>query len=262
LLPELPAQGRDFIIAGIVGSQRRLTTRDGRGFIAAEVQDLSGTLEVTVWPDVYDLTGELWLSGSILLMKVRVRERGDRLTAGVQEVIGFTPDFEVPFWATPEALADSAPPRRNGPSTSSGRANGNGGNGGNGHTNGAPAIAAPEAVEAAPEPPPAFDEAPPEDEPPLDEPSIIAESRAAYEASPPAVALHLELRETEDEPADQKRLTSLFRLLQAQPGTDRVMLTIRTRDGEAIELALPSAKIDQALRTSLQAAVGEVASVG
>jgi len=268
LLPELPSQGRDFIIAGIVGSQRRLTTRDGRSFIAAEVQDLSGMLEVTVWPDVYDLTSDLWLSGSILLLKVRVRERGDRLTAGVQEVAAYTEDFELPAWATPEALAESAPmPRRNGPSTSSGQGNGyNGhgeiGNGGNGHANSAPLAPQPVADTAtppAPEPPSEFEEAPPEEEPPLDEPAV-AEARATY--SPPTAALHLELHETEDEEADRKRLASVFRLIQEQPGSDRVTLTIHTRGGEAIDLALPTTKLDEALRASLQSAIGEAAPVG
>ncbi len=271
LLQDLPSQGRDFIVAGIVGSQRRLTTRDGRGFIAAEVQDLSGPLEVTVWPDVYDLTGDLWLSGSIVLMKVRVRERGDRLTAGVQEVVGYTPGFELPSWATPEALAESAPaPRRNGPATGTGPGSGSGDGykpyGGNGQSTGAPAAAMPEdsapspAPTTTPEPPAVFDEAPSDEEPPLDEPSI-SEPRATYDASPAPAALHLELRETEDEEADQKRLASLFRLLQAQPGADRVTLTIRTRGGEAIDLALPSAKLDQSLRVSLQTAVGEAVRV-
>ena len=53
-----------------------------------ELEDLSGTLEVTVWPDIYERTQELWMPGSIVLMQVRVRERGDRLTIGVQEVVG------------------------------------------------------------------------------------------------------------------------------------------------------------------------------
>ncbi len=260
-MPELPSQGRDFIIAGIVGSQRRLTTRDGRGFIAAEVQDLSGTLEVTVWPDVYDLTSDLWLSGSIVLLKVRVRERGDRLTAGVQEVVGYTPDFELPSWATPEALADSAPaPRRNGPSTSSGQGNGYKANDGNGQSNGAPdrseVYQAPSTPIPTSEPPAAFDETLPEEEPPLDEPSI-AEPPTAYEAPLPA-ALHLEVSETEDEDADRKRLASLFRLLQEQPGSDRVTLTIHTRGGQSIELALPTARLDVTLRASLQAAASTV----
>ena len=53
----------------------------------------------------------------------------------------------------------------------------------------------------------------------------------------------------------------MFRLLQEQPGPDRVMLTIQTRGGEGIDLALPTAKLDEALRASLLAAVGDVAGV-
>jgi DNA polymerase-3 subunit alpha len=253
LLPDLPPQGRDFVIAGIVGSTRRLTTRDGRGFIAAQVQDLSGDLEVTVWPDVYEMTSNLWLAGSIVMIKVRVRERGDRLTAGVQEVVGFEEDFIAPAWAGPDALGD-VPPRR-------------GGNG-NGHSNGAPTpTARVESVEGALEErasAPSYDLPPPiEDAASFDAPApgqpAISEPAVPYEAAPPP--LQLVLRESADEDADQKRLASVFRLLQAQPGTDRVMLTIHTRDGDSIDLALPTAKLDAALQRSLEEAVGDTASV-
>jgi DNA polymerase III subunit alpha len=257
LIPDLPSQGRDFIIAGIVGSQRRLTTRDGRGFIAAEVQDLSGVLEVTVWPDVYDMTTDLWLAGSIVLLKVRVRERGERLTAGVQEAIGYSEDFDLPVWATPEALSESAPsPRRNG---------GYNGNGGNSHMDSKPA-ARPESVEeggdiSASELLPSWiEEAPPDEDPPFESPAI-SEPAAADKVPPTAAALHLELHETEDEDADRKRLASVFRLLQEQPGPDRITLTIHTRGGEGIDLALPTAKLDEALKASLKAAVGDAAGV-
>src|SRR5262249_5076850 len=112
LAADLPTQGRDFILGGIVGSQRRLTTRDGRPFIAVELTDLSGVLEVTVWPDVYERTTELWSAGSIVLAKVRVRERGDRLSAGIQEVVPFDEDFEPPAWV--DEAGDVPAPRRNG----------------------------------------------------------------------------------------------------------------------------------------------------
>jgi DNA polymerase-3 subunit alpha len=246
LLQDLPAQGRDFIIAGIVGSTRRLATRDGRSFIAAQVQDLSGELEVTVWPDVYEMTTDLWLAGSIVLMKVRVRERGDRLTAGVQEVVGFEEEFIPPVWAGPDAIGE-VPPRRNG----------------NGHSNGGPART--EAVETRATTP-SYDLPPPiEDVPSFEEPAAVepavSESPASYEpASPPP--LRLVLNETSDEDADQKRLATVFRLLQAQPGGDRVLLTINTRDGDAIELALPTARLDEGLRNRLLEAVGTITPVG
>jgi DNA polymerase-3 subunit alpha len=257
LLQDLPAQGRDLIIAGIVGSTRRLTTRDGRGFIAAEVQDLSGTLEVTVWPDVYEMTTDLWLAGSIVMLKVRLRERGDRLTAGVQEVVGFTEDFEPPAWASPEALAESAPgPRRNGNGYANG-GNGNGhSNGGNGNSHVTEVPPLPAVLEEPPsvpsfEPPapiaePAAEVLPPP--PAMPDPAPVHET----EVAPP---LRLVLRESADEDADQKRLATVFRLLQAQPGSDRVLLTIHTRDGDTIDLALPTAKLDTGLRASLEEAV-------
>ena len=43
------------------------------------VEDLSGSTEVTVWPDLYDPTREIWQTGNILLMLLRVRERNDPL---------------------------------------------------------------------------------------------------------------------------------------------------------------------------------------
>jgi DNA polymerase-3 subunit alpha len=283
LLGELPAQGRDFVIAGIVGSTRRLTTRDGRGFIAAEVQDLSGLYEVTVWPDVYERTTELWTAGAILLMQVRIRERGDRLTAGVQDVVHFDDDFLPPSWAIADGQAGN---RAIAPQTeltnSNGHANGNDAsiNGQRG-TLGA---ARPEVLEgrpsatsasdvAAAEPGfgaadsagPFLDYASEEDddsafEPlPLalakDAPSYVTSAPAAPVTPQSAEPLHLVLQESADEKDDQRRLSTLFRLLQEQPGPDRVLLTIHTRESETIDLALPSARLDDALRKRLCEAV-------
>ncbi|MDP2948891.1 MAG: DNA polymerase III subunit alpha, partial [Chloroflexota bacterium] len=49
----LEMAGRELLIAGIVTSTRQILTRDGRPFLAAEIEDLSGSVEVTVWPDVF-----------------------------------------------------------------------------------------------------------------------------------------------------------------------------------------------------------------
>ncbi len=94
LTPELA--GRDAIIAGMVTSTRTLYTREGRPFVAAVIEDLSGSAEVTVWPDQYELTRDLWAPGSILLMLVRVRERGERLQVAVQQVEPYTGEGWTP----------------------------------------------------------------------------------------------------------------------------------------------------------------------
>ena len=238
-----PAQGRDFVMAGLVGSTRRLTTRDGRSFIAAEVQDLSGSYEVTVWPDVYERTTDFWLPGNVVLMQVRIRERGDRLSAGVQDVVRFEEDFLPPVWATEAAPGAS-------------RANGNG--------DAAPPVAP--AIQTQSDDPADEDIAPSDAfgfEPPPEEPdrTPVETPAAAYEPpiAPQPVrreCLRLVLSEGEDQEQDQKRLAVVFRLLQERPGGDDVYLTIRTREGEEIELRMPTAALDDGLKARLEAAVG------
>ena len=96
--------GRELVLAGLVTGSRPLFTRDSRPFLAVEMEDLSGSLEVTVWPDLYEQTRELWMEGNILLVLVRVRERGERLTVGVQRVALYQAGGGAPF-AIPDWLA-------------------------------------------------------------------------------------------------------------------------------------------------------------
>src|SRR3989304_1178081 len=80
--------------------------RDRRAFLAAELEALSGSLEVTVWPELYEQTRELWMEGNILLVLVRVRERGERLQIGVERVGLYQGGGGAPL-AIPEWLASS-----------------------------------------------------------------------------------------------------------------------------------------------------------
>jgi DNA polymerase-3 subunit alpha len=81
--------GREVIIAGSVTHIRQILTRAGRPFLAVEMEDLTGAVEVTVWPDVYDQTRDLWTEGSILLLTVRVRTRNDRLQVSVEKAVAY-----------------------------------------------------------------------------------------------------------------------------------------------------------------------------
>jgi DNA polymerase-3 subunit alpha len=98
--------GRELVLAGLVTGSRPLFTRDGRPFLAVELEDLSGSLEVTVWPDLYELTRELWMESNIVLVLVRVRERGERLQVGVQRVALYQAGGGAPF-AIPDWLSTS-----------------------------------------------------------------------------------------------------------------------------------------------------------
>ncbi len=79
--------GRELLLGGIVTGTRSLTTRDGRLFLSAEIEDLTGSLEVTVWPETYEETRELWQPNSLVVVGARVRSRGDRLQISVQKAV-------------------------------------------------------------------------------------------------------------------------------------------------------------------------------
>ncbi len=130
--------GRDTIIGGLVAGTRSLNTKDGRTFIAAEIEDLTGSIEVTVWPETYEQTRDTWTEGNIVVASVRVRDNNDRLQVAVQRAHVFSDSFDPAG-----LLAEPAP--REGPNGRSAyfRKNGNGGNGKNGHGNGKPKPAQP-----------------------------------------------------------------------------------------------------------------------
>src|SRR5579883_625954 len=64
--PETVPNGKEVRLAGMITGIRTLMTRDGKGFCAATVEDLSGQIEVTVWPDLFEPTRELWADGTIV----------------------------------------------------------------------------------------------------------------------------------------------------------------------------------------------------
>ena len=86
--------GRDSIIAGLVAGKRSLQTKDGRTFIAAEIEDLTGSIEITVWPETYESTRDLWTEGNIIVASVRIRENNDRLQIAVNRATLFTDSFD------------------------------------------------------------------------------------------------------------------------------------------------------------------------
>jgi DNA polymerase-3 subunit alpha len=226
LVSEITAEmdGRDVVIAGMVNGVRSLATKAGKTFVAVTVEDLSGSTEVTVWPDVFEPTRELWSAGNILLLLVRVRERGERLQAAVQQVsLVQAADgsvshekFEVPGWLT-EAVRSTA-----GVSVAAVR-----------HT-AAPKI---EGGNGSPVPPsPAAVEQPVDPLPPVN--------------GAPRATLRFFLHESADEHNDRERLDALVSLIALYPGGDSVRLFIHALDGDRIELTLPDGRACDELRSA------------
>jgi DNA polymerase III alpha subunit len=76
--PEM--DGAPVTLGGVITGVRPLATKDRRPFIAATLEDLEGSIEVTVWPDVYARTQELWKDGTIVIVQGRVRVRDERVS--------------------------------------------------------------------------------------------------------------------------------------------------------------------------------------
>ena len=78
--------------AGMVASVNQSFTRDKRPFASAMLEDLTGSIEVMVWPRVYEETTELWQEGNILLVEGKVRLRDDRPQLTCDRVSIYQPD--------------------------------------------------------------------------------------------------------------------------------------------------------------------------
>ena len=78
--------GQSAVVAGLVARLQSRLTRDGRKFYIVDVEDLSGTVELTVWNDTIEQTGEaIWAEGQRAVAHVECRDRGDRLSLNVRK---------------------------------------------------------------------------------------------------------------------------------------------------------------------------------
>lgn len=81
--------GTEVTLAGMVTGVRSLATRQGRPFAAVAIEDLSGAVELTLWPEAYERYRDCAVPGNVVLAKASVRSRGDRLTVAVEELAPF-----------------------------------------------------------------------------------------------------------------------------------------------------------------------------
>jgi DNA polymerase-3 subunit alpha len=257
LVSEITADldGREVVIAGMVNGVRHLATKQGKPFIAVMVEDLSGTTEVTVWSDVYEPTRDVWSVGNILLMQVRVKERGDRLQASVsqaslvQAADGSVSHehFEIPDWLT-AAVRENA-----GVSVAQVQDNGRGVDRGRPHR---PPVASSDEGPAAGESAgsDANGHAGGNGAAPAD---LEPATRDAQGPATKRTTLRFFLHESDDHEADRERLDALIALIQQHPGSDAMRLFIHGHDGDKIELTLPDGAASESLRDAGIQVLGE-----
>ncbi len=130
-------------IAGHVAAVRRITTKKGDTMVVATLEDLHGSVEVVGFPRTFQQYADLWVEDSILVIQGKVDARDDRLQIIAEGVEAYDPagslesvadedvvQFKPTVVVAPDAHRAWRPKKD---------ANGSGGNGngaGNGHGNG------------------------------------------------------------------------------------------------------------------------------
>jgi DNA polymerase III subunit alpha len=71
--------GQTVVTAGTITSVRQMFTKDKRPFVSAVLEDFGGSIEVMAWTEVYERTKNLWQEGNNLIVKGRVKARGERV---------------------------------------------------------------------------------------------------------------------------------------------------------------------------------------
>jgi len=230
-------KGQAVTIGGLVNRVQARSTRDGRKFYVVDLEDLSGTVELTVWNDTIELTGEeIWAEGRVLVCSIEVRDRGDRIGLNVRKaapydaaegsVVGFVAEQWQVEAPKRRPRLDEAPreqpaaPRANGNGYANGSRPAANGYGGNSGPNGA-------TTEASR----------PGNAPPV---------------NGDAARLTITIHETEDALADEALLRAVAGMLKAAPGNDEVRLVIRDGEGQDTEFDLPRAEISDELARSVK----------
>jgi DNA polymerase-3 subunit alpha len=101
------------VIIGEVAVLSYLFTRDRKPFVIATLEDISGSIEVMVWPKSYADTRELWQEGNILLVEGKVRVKDDRVQLTCESADSYqaqTAPTEQPVSAQPETAASTPVP--------------------------------------------------------------------------------------------------------------------------------------------------------
>ncbi|MBI2774378.1 MAG: hypothetical protein HYX56_07800, partial [Chloroflexi bacterium] len=224
-LAELKDAGDDLVVVGcVVTSARKHITKNKQLMVFAQVEDLTGSAEVTVFPRTYEATHEVWNADEILLIIARVEQRDDAPQLLCEDAVRFD---DAGIRAVREKLderraflarkAKYAGPRQNGDRAP---ANGNG----NGH--GARAAERPVA-------------------PAADAPPVLVRFRSAFDYER-SLALFQRIQV----------------VLGAHPGASRVALELPRRQGSPQRIPTPfRVEISDALSAEIEREVGDVVEV-
>jgi len=79
--------GKKVTIGGMVSQVKKILTKQGNNEMAFVIlEDLTGKIEVIVFPKIYNISKDYWTSDKIVLIKGKVNDREDRLSIIVESV--------------------------------------------------------------------------------------------------------------------------------------------------------------------------------
>jgi DNA polymerase-3 subunit alpha len=104
-------------LAGVVNLVRTITTKKGEPMAFAQLEDLQGTIEVVIFPRVWEQTKDLWVADRILLVRGKVSLRGREPSVVVEsatnQITSAVPKSTDEEPGSPPG--ETAPGRQNGP---------------------------------------------------------------------------------------------------------------------------------------------------
>jgi DNA polymerase-3 subunit alpha len=117
--------GQRVVIGGIVTGFRTVITKSRSTMGVATLEDLQGTIEVVVFPRLYETTAGTWTEGTILLVAGRIDHRGEEVSL----LADLVTDWDGAIMRGPEAFARevAAGERGRGPRRGGGPSGGPGG---------------------------------------------------------------------------------------------------------------------------------------
>ena len=220
-------------LVGQVSSASQRLTRNDKPFTIATVNLMDGPIDVFVWQELLEETGDLWQEGKLVTVIGTVRVRDDQISINCSAAAEYSPEVRVDDTADEALQAAEAGPEDYSEA---------------GGYSGAEALAMPASEPRAERNGSATGSRAPAN----------GTSTAAPAAGPPTGRrLSLRIRETGQAQADQLLLDDVKRLLLEFRGEDEVSLEIAT-DGRIVTLEWPMVQVDASaeLEARLKAVLG------
>ena len=71
--------GEKVRLIAMVAGVRRIATKNGRTMAIVELEDLTGTIELVAFPDIFERTAGIWTVDAVLLIEAKLDRRGEAL---------------------------------------------------------------------------------------------------------------------------------------------------------------------------------------